>query len=80
MCLYVKQEVKCAFFLLFCLLLCSTSLSLENRVKFNSSVSSTFQAGAKPFYISYNSGFAAGITGYDTIAVRNKHDKAPNAK
>ncbi|XP_026203206.1 pepsin A-like [Anabas testudineus] len=47
---------------------CNNS-ACDSHVKFNSSASSTFQAGAKPFYISYNSGFAAGSTGYDTIKI-----------
>ncbi|XP_035517617.1 pepsin A-like [Morone saxatilis] len=46
-----------------------TSSSCDNHAKFNSSASSTFEAGTKPFYISYNSGFAAGSTGYDTVKI-----------
>lgn len=51
----------------------SVCLSLDDHPKFNSSASSTFQAGTKPFYISYTSGFAEGSTGYDTVKVRIKH-------
>ncbi|XP_073324650.1 pepsin A-like [Pagrus major] len=47
---------------------CTTS-SCDVHAKFNSSASSTFQAGTEPFYISYNSGFAAGSTGYDTVKI-----------
>ncbi|XP_044022002.1 pepsin A-like isoform X2 [Siniperca chuatsi] len=46
---------------------CTSTNSGCDHAKFNSSASSTFQAGTKPFYIMYNSGFAAGSTGYDTI-------------
>ncbi|XP_070758164.1 pepsin A-like [Enoplosus armatus] len=46
-----------------------TSTACSHHSKFNSSASSTFQAGTKPFYISYNSGFASGSTGYDTIKI-----------
>lgn len=50
----------------------SVCLSLDDHAKFNSSASSTFQAGTEPFYISYTSGFAEGSTGYDTVKVRIK--------
>ncbi|XP_040889733.1 pepsin A-like [Toxotes jaculatrix] len=46
-----------------------TSSACDSHAKFNSSASSTFQADTKTFYISYNSGFAAGSTGYDTIKI-----------
>uniref|UniRef100_A0A3P8THC7 Peptidase A1 domain-containing protein n=1 Tax=Amphiprion percula TaxID=161767 RepID=A0A3P8THC7_AMPPE len=46
-----------------------TSSSCAGHLKFNSSASSTFQAGSKPFKILYNSGFASGSTGYDTIKI-----------
>ncbi|XP_070697729.1 pepsin A-like [Pempheris klunzingeri] len=46
-----------------------SSAACESHSKFNSSASSTFQAGTKPFYISYNSGFVAGSTGYENIKV-----------
>ncbi|KAM9362269.1 pepsin A-like [Symphorus nematophorus] len=46
-----------------------TSSSCADHAKFNSSASSTFQASTEPFYISYNSGFASGSTGYDTIKI-----------
>ncbi|XP_042359907.1 pepsin A-like [Plectropomus leopardus] len=48
-----------------------TSSACVNHVRFRSSQSSTFQAGTKPFYISYNSGYAAGSTGYDIIHISN---------
>ncbi|GLD64450.1 pepsin A-like protein [Lates japonicus] len=47
---------------------CTTS-ACDGHVRFNSSASSSFQAGTKPFYISYNSGFVAGSTGYDIIRI-----------
>ncbi|XP_022601379.1 pepsin A-like [Seriola dumerili] len=46
-----------------------TSSACDRHGKFNSSASSTFQAGTNPFYISYNSGFAAGSTGYDIMKI-----------
>ncbi|XP_008287656.1 pepsin A-like [Stegastes partitus] len=46
-----------------------TGSSCGSHLKFNSSASSTFQAGSEPFQISYNSGFASGSTGYDTIKI-----------
>ncbi|XP_071350350.1 pepsin A-like [Trachinotus anak] len=46
-----------------------TSSVCDSHAKFNSSASSTFQAGVNPFYISYNSGFVAGSTGYDSIKI-----------
>ncbi|KAI3370112.1 hypothetical protein L3Q82_024901 [Scortum barcoo] len=46
-----------------------TSSACENHLKFNSSASSTFQAGTEPFYISYNSGFVSGSIGYDVIKI-----------
>ncbi|XP_049893587.1 pepsin A-like isoform X1 [Epinephelus moara] len=49
---------------------CTTS-ACDKHVKFSSSASSTFQAATNTFYISYNSGFAAGSTGYDIIHLSN---------
>ncbi|KAF7670168.1 hypothetical protein LDENG_00068150 [Lucifuga dentata] len=46
-----------------------TSSACSHHAKFNSKASATFQAGSHPFYISYNTGFAAGSTGYDTIMI-----------
>ncbi|KAG8007826.1 Pepsin A-5 [Nibea albiflora] len=39
---------------------CNSS-SCEDHAKFNSSASSTFRAGAEPFYISYSSGFISDL-------------------
>uniref|UniRef100_A0A667WZG3 pepsin A n=1 Tax=Myripristis murdjan TaxID=586833 RepID=A0A667WZG3_9TELE len=44
-----------------------TSPACYDHAKFNSTASSTFQAGSKSFSISYGTGFMSGITGYDTI-------------
>ncbi|XP_028432195.1 pepsin A [Perca flavescens] len=48
-----------------------TSSACDKHVKFNSSASSTFQAGTKTFSVSYGSGYAAGNTGYDLIKISN---------
>ncbi|XP_029907485.1 pepsin A-like [Myripristis murdjan] len=46
-----------------------TSPACYDHAKFNSTASSTFQAGSKSFSISYGTGFMSGITGYDTIKI-----------
>lgn len=48
-----------------------TSPACGKHSKFSRSASSTFQAGTKTFYISYNSGYAAGSTGYDLVKISN---------
>ncbi|XP_076003298.1 pepsin A-like isoform X2 [Genypterus blacodes] len=47
---------------------CTTS-GCSNHAKFNSAASASFRAGSHPFSIAYNTGFAAGVTGYDTIKI-----------
>ncbi|KAM4613771.1 pepsin A-like [Polymixia lowei] len=46
-----------------------TSPACYHHAKFNSTASSTFQAGTKSFYISYGTGFMSGIVGYDTVEI-----------
>ncbi|XP_068450201.1 pepsin A-like [Clinocottus analis] len=48
-----------------------TSSACVKHSKFNSSASSTFQAGTRTFRISYYSGYTSGITGYDLIKIGN---------
>ncbi|XP_071387445.1 pepsin A-like [Centroberyx affinis] len=48
-----------------------TSPACYYRSRFNSTASSTFQAGTKTFYIGYGTGFMEGIIGYDTIKIND---------
>ncbi|XP_054472577.1 pepsin A-like [Anoplopoma fimbria] len=50
-----------------------TSTACENHSKFNSSASSTFQAGTTTFHISYFSGYVAGSIGYELIQISDIH-------
>ncbi|KAK9529049.1 hypothetical protein VZT92_013166 [Zoarces viviparus] len=48
-----------------------TSSACDKHSRFNSSASSTFQAGTKTFTISYYSGYVSGNTGYELIKISN---------
>ncbi|XP_040059424.2 pepsin A [Gasterosteus aculeatus] len=48
-----------------------TSSACETHSQYNSSASSTFQASANTFHISYYSGFTSGSTGYELIKISN---------
>uniref|UniRef100_A0A8C2XH80 pepsin A n=1 Tax=Cyclopterus lumpus TaxID=8103 RepID=A0A8C2XH80_CYCLU len=48
-----------------------TSSACDKHSKFNSSASSTFEAGTKTFTILYYNGYSSGITGYELIEIGN---------
>ncbi|KAM6948105.1 pepsin A-like [Lycodopsis pacificus] len=48
-----------------------TGSACDKHSRFNSSASSTFQAGTKTFTISYYSGYVSGNTGYELIKISN---------